>query len=538
MQTEIARIADATRSGNHELAATLADRAIAAGLRHPLPFHIRAIARDRQGRADEALADYEQARALAPRDIGILNTLGLCLMRLGRFREAKAALLDAIAIAPGHAQSRSNLGLIENAAGRIVDATAAFEQVAALEPRHREALGRLALLAAHRGDWPNARLWGDRALAADPRSPNGLRALAEAEMGDLRWSDAEARIRAWLSSPDLGPNERHHALGLLGDALDGQDRMDEAFAAYAESNAVMRRAHAARFDGSAGPTVPATLLWLRETFERLPPIGPAPPAGKLGQSPARGHVFLVGFMRSGTTLLEQALANHDDVVALEEYEALADSTRAFLSAPAGIADLARIDGAAADRHRNAYWRQVQAACVEPDGKVLLDKHPFNAVKLPLVARLFPDAKVIFALRDPRDVILSCFRHRLRISPFTFEMLDLVAAAKLYDSYMSLVERYRATLELDILDHRHEALIADFDGALKPICDRIGLAWTDALRDVGARVRQGLTVSQSAAKVRAGVNASGLAQWRRYEAQLRPALPYLTRWIERFGYDAS
>ena len=104
--------------------------------------------------------------------------------------------------------------------------------------------------------------------------------------------------------------------------------------------------------------------------------------------------------------------------------------------------------------------------------------------------------------------------------------------------MDLVERYRSVLNVEIIDHRHESLVADFEGALRPLTERIGLGWSDAMCDVGARVRQGITISQSAPQIRAGVNASGVAHWRRYQAHLAPILDVLAPWVKRFGYAPS
>ena len=87
--------------------------------------------------------------------------------------------------------------------------------------------------------------------------------------------------------------------------------------------------------------------------------------------------------------------------------------------------------------RAAYWQLVAKAGIDMAGKMFVDKHPLNTLKLPLIARLFPRAKILFACRDPRDVVLSCFRHRFQMSAPIYEMLSLQGAARYYDAVMAL-----------------------------------------------------------------------------------------------------
>jgi tetratricopeptide (TPR) repeat protein len=418
------------------------------------------------------------------------------------------------------------------AAGRIGEGRAHLLEAVHLHPGFEPALGLLAILDAHRGDWDGARSWAARALAANPGSPDALRALSEADIAAGALDAAEARLTAWLADPATPVLARHHAFGLMGDLLDARDDTAAAFAAYRRSNEELRRLNPAWTPGR----VTARLRELKQIAAGLGPMTQAPQRD--GGAPARAHVFLLGFMRSGTTLLEQILRGSADVAALEEYEALAEPTRAFMGARPRLDALWRLDEPSAQRFRDAYWTNVRGAGVDPSGKVFIDKHPFNAVKLPIIARLFPAATVIFAVRDPRDVVLSCFRHRLRPSPMTLEMTELGATAAFYDACMDYVETVRPLLPLEIVTHRHEAAVADPRGTIAPLCRAIGLGWNDAMLDVGQRVRRGETISQSASQISRGIERRGVAQWRRYAAELAPVLPILGRWVRRFGYEGG
>ena len=126
-------------------------------------------------------------------------------------------------------------------------------------------------------------------------------------------------------------------------------------------------------------------------------------------------------------VLEQVLATHPEVATLEEREVLAEPAQAFLSSPGGMDKLAALGPEELSRLRGDYWRRVRQQGVEPQGKAFIDKLPLNTIKLPVIAKLFPRAKVLFAVRDPRDVVLSCFRQHFQVNAAMFEFLTLEAA---------------------------------------------------------------------------------------------------------------
>ena len=163
----------------------------------------------------------------------------------------------------------------------------------------------------------------------------------------------------------------------------------------------------------------------------------APVSKPSAKSPLHTHVFLVGFPRSGTTLLEQILASHGDVDAMEERDCLTRAFDDFVMKDGGLDRLARMRGAELDPWRKAYWKYAADSGFSPERGVFIDKMPLNTVLLPVIAKLFPGAKILFALRDPRDVVLSCFRRRFGMSPQMYRFLTLEGAAAYYDQVMTL-----------------------------------------------------------------------------------------------------
>jgi hypothetical protein len=170
--------------------------------------------------------------------------------------------------------------------------------------------------------------------------------------------------------------------------------------------------------------------------------------------------------------------------------------------------------------------------------VFVDKNPLNSLKLPLIGRLFPDAKIVFACRDPRDVVLSCFRHRFQMSAPIYELLTLEGAARYYDAVTHLIVRLANVAPLDMCLVRHEDVVTEFAREMKRLCAFLGLEWDPAMGDFAVRSQRRKVLTPSVAQLAKGLNTEGLGHWYRYRSHMAAVLPVLKPWLERFLYEAS
>ena len=527
-------VADAARAGDLERAADLAEAALGDNAEHPLLLNLRAWRKEAGGDFEGALTDLTRAREIAPADVPTLNALGLCLANLDRPSEAIEAFDAAIAAKADFFPAHFNRGWTLEALGELDLARQSHETAAGLNPAAGPPLACLASLAGRRGDWAGARDLAGRSLALDPRQPTAVLALAGADLGQNDPEAAKARLIDLLSWQGLTPADLALAHGLMGDVLERLDRPRQAFAHFAAANAALLQRYKSRFAGGGGETTPQWLAWVTDYFLNAAKPAWGPPQS-IGESRSASHVFLLGFPRSGTTLLEQVLARAENVVTLEEKDTLAPLVREFMTGPVGLDRLAAIEGEALDRRRQAYWDRIADLGVDAAGKIVIDKLPLNTMKLPIIAKLFPDAKVIFAVRDPRDVVLSCFRQRFAMNASMFEFLSLDGTARFYDGVMGLAEIYRAKLALDLKLHRYETLIEDFEGATKAVCAFIGAKWNPDMEQFASRLDGRVVATPSSTQVARGLYTAGVGQWRRYAHDLAPILPILAPWVSKFGY---
>jgi tetratricopeptide (TPR) repeat protein len=533
-RVEIARSA----AGDLPRAFALAARAKADGLADPLTHYVLATQLKGQSRFEDAIAEAGLGLELDPRDARLMVLVGFCLIELGRRREAAQVLGVAVKLAPDYAEASYGYGWAAERLGALESAESGFKRAIALDPGHADALAGLSGLAARRRDWPVARDYAERAAALAPHQTDALMNLARIDLGESRFEAAGQRLHTIIALPYLKPLARANARLMLGDALDGAGRYQDAFEAYAEGKAELREQFAAAH-GQPGTPAPIASVEriLAEFLDCAPQCWPAA-RGAQPDDVRRGHAFLIGFPRSGTTLLEQVLATHPDVVTLEERPVLIDAEAEFLTEPGGIGRLASLDDEALAPYRRAYWARVREFGVDPHDKVFVDKHPLSTIRLPLLAKVFPDAKIIFAMRDPRDVVLSCFRRGFNMNPAMYQFTALESAARYYDAVMRAGQIYMRQLPITPHRIRYEDLVADFETTARALCDALGLEWTERLKDFAETAQARAIATPSSTQVGRGLYDEGVGQWRRYAWALQPVMPILQPWIETFGYSGD
>jgi tetratricopeptide (TPR) repeat protein len=524
-------------AGDVAAAATVATRAVEGGMRHPLLFNLAAWAREEAGDFAGAGDLLNHALALAPRDYSVVAAIGRVMIREDRAQEALPVLDAALAMAPEFAPAWHDRGIACELLGDRAGAEAAFRRAVRCDPTLSGSHARLATIAAGDERWDTARASASRALKLDPRQHAATQVLAAADAMQGERACAAARLDALLGAPDVDDDVRADALTLRADLHEQARDAAAAFAAFAKAQAIDRARHGPRF--GPGGRVEAHVGFARRIGREAlaqPTAAWQPPQPPLRPAPARSHVFLLGYPRTGATLVE-ALLLALGACATEERPTLAEADEAFLRRPGGIARLASLDRPVLEAARAAYWARVRGEGVVPDARVFVDMYPLNAVKLPVIAKLFPEARVLLTRRDPRDVVLSCFRRRFTISAAAYAFTDLAEAAHHYAAVAELVEAYLAALPLNVRIVRYDELVSDFDVQTRAISDFVGLDWTERVHDFAAVAHSRQVRTSSAPQIRRGLY-DGAGQWRRYHEQLAPILPILEPWVRRYGFEPS
>ncbi len=477
------------------------------------------------GDAGAARRHLEASNAARP-DAVTWNLIGAAASRLGDAAAARTAFACA-----------GEMGLVDGwrnlAVACVGDSTAviaAHEKVLALAPDDPGAHAGLAQAYEAKHDLARSRGHAEAALRRDPPNAVASIALARVRMREKDFVGAEALLAPIAQSPRAAAEQRIVALGLIGDARDRADDADRAFQAFTAANQLSLQIHRGWLSATERLYHPDNV---RRVTSMVKAWRPTARIARSFNTPA--PVFLVGFPRSGTTLLDQILSSHSSIMCLEESEHFSDAVGAVLTSADRAWNVGAITEADVDHIRDGYWRRIGAAARVTDDGLVVDKFPLNIVVLPWIKLIFPDAKIIFALRDPRDVVLSCYQQRFGMNAAMAQFLQLDTAAAYYDQVMSLMEVSRERLDLDLHQVRYEEVVADIEGSARQLCAFLNVAYDPSMLNFRETALKRDIATPSARQVIEPLYNRSIGRWRRYAAHLSPVLPQLNAWAGRYGY---
>ena len=491
---------------------------------------------------DEAIRLYESALARDPHNPVLLVDVARAYAL--RYRAADAEKLVELAerLYPDDAHLQLMLGRSYVMLQHYDRAIACFEQALQLAPESPERAQTLIELARmqerlHR--LPEARRLVEEALTLAPQleSARCLLGVIDRRLGDA--AAAEATWQAIIDARQAAPIVLSDCWYELAALRDKQGRFDAANDALCQAKAILskaaerQRADAATIASVNGRAVAALSAPHAERW--------AEQGAKLAPIPGR-LALLTSHPRSGTTLLEQILDSHAAVTSADELQVMAEMVYEPLGkfAQPGesvVATLDRVGPAQLDPLRKSYWASMESAVRRPlNDQLLLDKNPELTMLLPLVARAFPEMRIVFALRDPRDVVLSCFIQRLPLNAVSVHYLTLEATAEKYARTMRAWLKLREIIKNPWIEVRYEETVADLPGQARRVLEFLDLPWDDAVLDYRRTAEQKNVHSPTYEAVTKPLYSSSIGRWRNYERQLEPCLKILQPYVEAFGYE--
>ncbi|RUL70298.1 sulfotransferase family protein [Dyella choica] len=530
------------------------------------------------GDAQTAAQALQRALALAPQHADVHYNLGLLHLQQKNWLAAREALLEAVRIAPDFIEARLQAAHACHVCGDNSGEEAMLENAGDWPPQPAEQALVLASMLSPLGQQDlalraldQAQLPKDDTAYVMRQRMTALRAalyeranrldLAEAELtqlppGDLPAEQAQLSCAAWLAHAAVavrhGDSQRaaelyqralaasedaevfaQAAFGLAA-ARDKQARHQDAWQA-------LRRAHEAQLSVARAivpelmaedsqPLQMADLCVSRIERERWTPLK----SPHSEQSP----LFVVGFPRSGTTLLEQMLDAHPDFCAMDErafvHELIERMSLAGQAYPSALADLTEPE---ADQLRAVYAGLVRKVVPELGTRRLVDKNPLNMLCLPMIMRLFPEARIILCLRHPCDVLMSCYMQSFRSPAF---MVLCSSLQRLARSYVRAFEHWSSQVEVfapRVLEWRYESVVNRFDQQVLRLGHFLQLDDPAPLARFAEHARNKAYISTpSYAQVTQGIHARAVHRWHAYREQFEPVLPILQPVMERLGYS--
>jgi len=497
----------------------------------------RAVALWHQGRQIDSLKLFDQAIDEDPTNIRAL--LFAARSFGGRFYIDKAdALLERVLeLVPSNSKICLNVGKVYEDIELPEKATAFYERAIDLPDCMPISWIQLASQyeRLHRLDQASELI--DRALSAEPDHPKAMLVRAKLERRGERADLAQATLRRIVETQPNDSEWYCEAWAGIGEILDSQGDYDGAMSA-------IRNCKLSQMESSYD-------VWkkARQTADRYRQLHSeiqnvdldnwrAQAEGLAGQRVA----VLAGFPRSGTTILEQVLDSHPDLVSAEEFGVFSREIMVAVrgAMPAGtpiLEVLNNLSPGGVGEQRSHYLQVMERMLREPVGeRMLLDKNPAITRMIPLIARIFPEMRYLVALRDPRDVILSCYLRYLPANPVSVSFLSLERVAARYASDMSAWLKTRDMLGATWCEVRYEDIVSDLELQARRALETLGLPWDDRVLSYRERLATKRVTSPTYEAVTKPIYASSIGRWKNYQQYLEPVLDQLDPFIEQFGYS--
>ncbi len=521
------------QAGQADRAAAICRDILRAQPQQPDALHVLGnVAKDR-GQFQQALQCFQQGLRAAPGHFHMLNSAGLLLRKMGYAEQARQCFERSIEIDPGYLQGRYNLANLCRAEGDVERAKALYRQVLKQHGEFADAFANLASILESEHQLEEARSLARRAVEIDPANYMARLTLAHVARREQRYDEVLELLGPLLESNKLSPVNFTVAAGLMAQAKEGLGDYADALDLYQRANDASYDLYAGSMKGLRSMYAPESLDVLLDYFSDA-----SPSATEATDDEYKAPVFLLGFPRSGTTLLDQVLSSHSQITVLEEIENLEGFYGRFPAVTERLDELLSCPGEQLQAWRDKYWQQVEKEIEASPEEIIVDKLPLNTILLAHIRRLFPSAKIIFALRDPRDTVFSCFQQRFGMNQAMCQFLKLETAVSYYDQVMSLARVYIDQLSIPVHRIRYESVIADFDEHIGDVLAYLDVPWEDNVRDYQAVARQRRISTPSARDVTRPLYSSSIGKWKHYRDWIGGRFEPLERWVDYWGYDRA
>lgn len=394
-----------------------------------------------------------------------------------------------------------------------------------------ESYSQLAALYEKSNQLNDAWATASLGLRLFPGDPYLTLTLARVESRAKRFDTALERL-AEAAPKTTDPVLKPQMLFQLGWLYDRRDEVDQAYDCYAKAKAASAENAAG---GDADKDV--SLNYIRQMkaldYAKLPRT-----AWKRKPGQPRDLAFLVGFPRSGTTLLNQILDSHPKLVGLEEKPTIPGPVTILQNLEEGYPKaLEGLDAETVEKMRDAYFERIESYADYAEDSIVVDKLPLNLIHLPLIRTMFPDAKIILALRHPLGCSLSCFMHNFRMNNAMANMFSLDDITRFYGEVMDLWKFFTETEKFPFHTIRYEDVVADIQTEAKKICEFLGVEWSEEMLKYAKHARaKGLISTPSYHQVVQPLYSESLERWRRYEKYLAPFADRVQPYCKTFGYS--
>ena len=517
----------------------------------------------KNNKLEKSLELLEKAAIINPNLEKIFNNLGLIYLNLGNTDEALKNTKKAIQLNPESSIAYNHLGLIYSNKGSIKDAVESFKQSLKFNPNNTQVYYNLGNLFKRINDIKNSEKFLSKTIELNPKHLPAYNNLLE--LYDISNQNEKFKDVLEKSETNFGKNstielfraklfyklkkykdvvktlenikfdqqenfKENSRLELIAKSYDQLSNFKQAYYFFEKNNNLSKKIdnNNAKKEVFIETINKRTKYFAKVKFSEW--------QIEKNEDDLKDPIFLIGFPRSGTTLLDTILRSHPLVDVLEEKPIIDKYIEKLENKIDSRFDILKFANSSLKKEMRKFYFDQRNKYLNDNNKIIIDKMPLNIIYVGEIIRYFPNAKFILAIRHPNDCILSCFMQNFLLNHAMANFLNLKDSAKLYDSVMKLWEIYKSKFSIDFHTIKYEDLISNFEGSISDLLKFLDLSWSDEVSEFyKTSQRRGMIATPSYNQVNQPLYSKSIGRWKNYEKELMEGKKYLESWIKKYDY---
>jgi tetratricopeptide (TPR) repeat protein len=481
---------------------------------------------------EEAIVAYNNAISMKPNYSEAYCNLGNAYKEIGKLDEAIDFYRNAISINPNYAQVYNNLGKVFQEQDKLELAMEAYKKATSLQLKYSEAWTNGAEALEKWNKLDELDDWLKQAHKNFKIVPSDISYFQSKFLWRIKKRKEALKLISTINFKTVSENRKQGFLNLKAKCFESSQNFSKAYDCFLEMNLLAKKSNT-YLNSNSDKFFANTKNQLEQLKLKL--TSRATDSEDNGET--KSPIFLVGFPRSGTTLMDTILRSHSKIEVLEEKPTVVAAKAAIRKNGYNEIHNKVFSIDIISEARSSYIKEFRKHIKSSDtNSVYIDKLPLNLIEVPLINQLFPSAKFILALRHPFDTILSCWMQDFEINAAMANMVDLDRIVDLYCIAMETFKICRSEYNLNVHTIRYEDLLEDLKGESSALLTFLDLTWETKMEDYRATaLKRGRINTPSYSQVSQPIYKEAKYRWVNYKEYLDKYSDQIEPWIQEFGY---
>ena len=481
---------------------------------------------------EEAIVAYNNAISMKPNYSEAYCNLGNAYKEIGKLDEAIDFYRNAISINPNYAQVYNNLGKVFQEQDKLELAMEAYKKATSLKLEYSEAWTNGAEALEKWNKLDELDDWLKQAHKNFKIVPSDISYFQSKFLWRIKERKEALKLISTINLKTVSENRKQGFLNLKAKCFESSQNFSKAYDCFLEMNLLAKKSNT-YLNSNSDKFFANTKNQLEQLKLKLT----SRETDSVDNGETISPIFLVGFPRSGTTLMDTILRSHSKIEVLEEKPTVVAAKAAIRKNGYNEIHNKVFSIDIISEARSSYIKEFRKHIKSSDtNSVYIDKLPLNLIEVPLINQLFPSAKFILALRHPFDTILSCWMQDFEINAAMANMVDLDRIVDLYCIAMETFKICRSEYNLNVHTIRYEDLLEDLKGESSALLTFMDLTWETKMEDYRATaLKRGRINTPSYSQVSQPIYKEAKYRWVNYKEYLEKYSDQIEPWIQEFGY---